>query len=421
MKVSSETTVECFNPMLSSGLTVRSKVLVFLGRYLPGFNSGGPVRTVSSMIESLAPYFEFFVVTLNADSGSREPYKTVKTGAWNTVGAAQVFYTERFTTSQMQAICDEVRPDVIYLNGFFSTSSVKALLKRRLGGFPGLPVVLATRGDLASGALGLKSAKKRCYLTLAKALGLYRDLIWHASSEREKQDILPVAQQFGATEEQIHVAPDLGGGYGTPSGTRPAKTPGEARFVTLGRISRMKNLPFAIERLGELRGAVSLDIFGPLEDKDLWSECQQKIARVPENVTVRYCGPIDPVEVIGELATRHFFILPTLGENYGHVIIEAAAAGCPVVISNRTQWQGLAEKAIGWDVALEDTEAWRLVLQRCVDMPQDAFAQLSAHAREFGHSVMQSPENLRANIELFQRVVASDPQTPAFQVAGAAK
>lgn len=407
--------------MPSNGPTARPKILVFLGRYLPGFNSGGPVRTVSSMIEALAPYFEFFVVTLNSDSGSPEPYKTVQTGAWNTIGAAQVFYTERFMMSQMQAICDEVQPDAIYLNGFFSTSSVTALLKRRLGGLRQHPVVLATRGDLACGALGLKSAKKRFFIVLAKTLGLYRDLIWHASSEREKKDILPVAQQFGAAEEQIHVAPDLGGGYRTPAEQRPAKRPGEARFVTLGRMSRMKNLPFAIERLGELRGSVSLDIFGPLEDKELWSECQQKIARLPENVNVRYCGPIDPAEVIGELATRHFFILPTLGENYGHVIIEAAAAGCPVVISNRTQWQGLAEKRVGWDIALEDTETWRSVLQQCVDMPQERYDGLSAQAAEFGNSVIQSPENLDANIALFQRVVAMDRRTLALAEAGVAK
>ena len=50
----------------------------------------------------------------------------------------------------------------------------------------------------------------------------------------------------------------------------------------------------------------------------------------------------------------HFFILPTLGENFGHVFIEALAAGCPLIISNRTPWLELEKKGIGWDIPLEN-------------------------------------------------------------------
>src|SRR5690348_2620444 len=99
--------------MMSNGLIVRPKILVFLGRYLPGFNSGGPVRTVSCMVESLAPYFDFYIVTLNRDAGSREPYQDVRTAAWNTVGAARVYYTERFVMAEMQRFCDELQPQAI--------------------------------------------------------------------------------------------------------------------------------------------------------------------------------------------------------------------------------------------------------------------------------------------------------------------
>lgn len=392
--------------MSSSVPNSRPKILVFLGRYLPGFNSGGPVRTISCMVEALAQHFDFYIVTLNRDSGSREVYTSVRTGEWNAVGMAQVFYTPQFTLADMRRIADEVQPNAIYFNGFFSTSSVLGLLKRRLGGFGDVPVILATRGDLAGGALGLKSTKKRVYIKLAKALGIYRNLLWHASSEREKREMLREVATFGVREEQIHVAPDLGFGYRPGEASRPRKMSGEAKFITIGRMTRMKNLPFTIDLLGELRGKVSLDIFGPLEDRELWAECERKINALPTHTTVRNHGPIDSAGVIGELATRHFFILPTLGENYGHVIIEGAAAGCPVVISDRTQWQGLAEKKIGWDISLDDIGQWRTVLQQCVDMGEEQFRVLSDRAAEFGRSVMNSTANLNANIALFRRAVA---------------
>ena len=46
-------------------------------------------------------------------------------------------------------------------------------------------------------------------------------------------------------------------------------------------------------------------------------------------------------------------ILPTLGENFGHVIVEAWTAGCPVLVSDRTPWRQLASHGVGWDVALD--------------------------------------------------------------------
>jgi glycosyltransferase involved in cell wall biosynthesis len=94
-----------------------------------------------------------------------------------------------------------------------------------------------------------------------------------------------------------------------------------------------------------------------------------------------------------------------LGENYGHVIVEGAAAGCPVIISDRTQWLGLKNQGVGWDIPLEDVAQWRNVLQNCIDMSSQEYRIVSQRAAEFGRSVMNSRSNLEANIELFRRVL----------------
>jgi hypothetical protein len=46
------------------------------------------------------------------------------------------------------------------------------------------------------------------------------------------------------------------------------------------------------------------------------------------------------------LAEYDLFLFPTLGENYGHVISEALASGCPVVISDQTPWRNLEAEGI---------------------------------------------------------------------------
>ena len=383
----------------------KPKILALLGCYLPGFRSGGPVRTISCMVEALASEFDFHIVTLNHDSGSAEIYDSFQTGAWNQVGSAQVYYIPAWSLSLVRRLAIDVHPDLIYLNGFFATSSIYALLARKLGILPSVPAVLATRGDLAGGALGLKTPKKRAFMTAARWSGLYRNLCWHASSEREKSEILAELQAFGVTSDEIHIAPDLGSGYAPTNSARPAKRPGAAKFVTLSRITRMKNLLFTLELLSELQGDVSLDVFGPVEDRTLWTECQTRIVTLPANVTVNYLGAVAPERVMGEMSQRHFFILPTLGENYGHVIIEAASSGCPVVISDRTQWVGLEQKNAGWDISLEDWAQWKSVLQRCIDMSSQQYESMAESASRFGQAVMNSRENLQANVDLFRRAI----------------
>jgi glycosyltransferase involved in cell wall biosynthesis len=120
------------------------------------------------------------------------------------------------------------------------------------------------------------------------------------------------------------------------------------------------------------------------------------------------------------MSKRHFFILPTLGENYGHVIIEGAVAGCPLIISDRTQWVRLLQKGAGWDIPLDDLSQWKSVVQGCIDMTDETYRRMSQGAKEFGRAVMNNRENLNANIGLFQRATNSAVKQD-LRMSGAAR
>ena len=80
--------------------------------------------------------------------------------------------------------------DLLYLIGAFTpTFSGKILLLRRLGLVPRRPVIVAPRGEMSAAALKIKRVKKRLFLWAARFLGLYREVVWHASSPIEVADI----------------------------------------------------------------------------------------------------------------------------------------------------------------------------------------------------------------------------------------
>ena len=45
---------------------------------------------------------------------------------------------------------------------------------------------------------------------------------------------------------------------------------------------------------------------------------------------------------------NHVLLLPTFGENYGHVINESILNNCPVIISDKTPWQDLEFNNLGY-------------------------------------------------------------------------
>jgi glycosyltransferase involved in cell wall biosynthesis len=105
-------------------------------------------------------------------------------------------------------------------------------------------------------------------------------------------------------------------------------------------------------------------------------------------------------KVAGLFSTNHLFYFPTLGENYGHVICEALAAGCPALISDRTPWRGLERAGAGWDLPLESPERFRAAIQRAVDMTHEELLAAAANARRFARD-FAGPEQIARSRAIF--------------------
>ena len=370
----------------------KPKILIICNYYLPGYKGGGSLRTIVNTVERFKKKFDFWIITLDND-GDGVQYNSVKINEWNTLDNAKVFYLskDKVKISKLRELIIAVSPDSLYLNSVFATLSVYVLILRKLSLIPQKNIIMAPEGEVSDSALKLKSTKKKAFLRLAKTIGLHRNLIWKTTSEFEKSEAKRVKGEGG----KLFIAPNL------PSNTflenykqelKPEKIVGEAKMVFLSRYMLTKNFNWLMKLLDGVKGSLIIDIYGNLENEDYWQEALKIIEGLPKNVTIKYRGSIPHEEVVETIFKYQFFVLPTLGENFGHVFIEALAAGCPLVVSDRTPWRQLEEKQIGWDISLEEPEEWVKIINDCIQLDNKTYSNLSINARDFAVEWLSDPK-----------------------------
>ena len=382
---------------------MRPKILVLLSRYLPGVKSGGPIRSISNLVEALGDEMDFRIVTTDRDKDDDTHYKGIEPDRWNEVGKAQVLYLspERLGMRSLVRILASEKADFVYLNSFFARRfSIIPLLLRELGARGQETAILAPRGEFSPGALQLHHRRKKTYVALATRLRPYRNLLWHASSPHEEQDIRRV---FGP-DAMVRVALPFSQSWSqilTNGNACPRKNPGMLKVVFVSRIVQKKNLLQAIQMLNNISGKIEFSIYGPAEDGAYWNRCEEAIRALPGNVHVEFRSLVEHSAVARIFSAHHLFLFPTLGENYGHVICEAMSAGCPVLISDRTPWRDLEQSNAGWDLPLDRPELFRAAIQKCVAMTDEEFRTTSASARFFVHKFTSDADLLSTNRALF--------------------
>lgn len=335
------------------------RVLVFAPRFLPGFKAGGPVRSVAWTLETLDSA-RALLITMDRDLGDAEPYPGL-TGSMQQFNGHDVYYWDTGSLRQCFEVLRLVareRWSVLYLNGYWThVFSLAPALLRRLGIIRAREVLLAPRGELADGAMAIKSWKKRI---LGPAYGaVYRSnrVIFHSTAQHERKAIesrFAWARVISAPAGQTA----LGASGRAESGDTP-------QLVYVSRVSSIKNTHLLLDALAQLDVPVVLDIYGPIEDDAYWARCQEGIAAAPDS-RVQYHGPLDGSRVRETFAEADVFCLPTQGENHGHAIAEALSVGCAVVVPDTTPWTEVVRDGGGELIERLDADGVAAALNRAL-------------------------------------------------------
>ena len=128
---------------------------------------------------------------------------------------------------------------------------------------------------------------------------------------------------------------------------------------------------------------------------------------MPKHVTVSYGGSIQHDQVLATIAKFDLFFLPTRGENFGHVFLEAWSAGVPVLVSDQTPWRGLEALQVGWDIPLDSPEQFVRALEVAAGLDIGERIQMRKRCIEFARAKADDAEALELNRHLFTTALSN--------------
>jgi len=373
------------------------KVLIFIDYFFPGYKAGGILRSVYNLVNNVRN-IDFFIVTRDRDLGEKQSYSGVSKYKWIKNPHFYVMYLSQKdeTVNVSIKIIDEISPDYIYVNCIYSFRYsiipivIAKIFKKEI------KFIVAVNGMLSKEALNLKRVKKYIFLKFIRLSCIYRHVTWHATNTHEQRDIFNI---FGKSINTI-IAPYIVD-FKHIKYYKRIKHKNDLRLCYISRISKKKNLLWAINLLKNVKTTVNYKIIGPIEDVIYFDHCMNAAKALPSNVTVEYIGEIPFHNVILELQEYHFLFFPTLHENFGHVIIESMLAGCPVIISKNTPFHNLNEINAGWNLSLENIPQWVQVIEYCSLMEQDEYNLINYSAYQYAKRYINDYKIIELNYRLF--------------------
>ena len=378
---------------------MKKRIAIFIGGYLPAKKYGGPVTSIANLVENLCDDFDFYIISNDHEFQETERLSGIKQG-WNKVGNGKVLYLREseYSYRRFTSILDKVKADMVYLSSvFYYQMNFPAI---RAANRLGIPIILAPRGELCEGAMKIGKTKKEIFLCIERTSKIFKNTYFQATSEDEETAI---KKYLKISNDRIFNLPNMACKVSL-SNIEP-KSDDCLRLVYISRLVRKKNVLFAIQQIKKCKTKIRFDIYGPIEDKEYWEECKFELADCPDNVIIEYRGAISPGESVSVFKKYNIFVFPTLSENYGHVIAEALAAGCHLIVSKgTTPWDDIHDHG-GYALSLNDGDSWSKTIDFISRMNEDDYLSFNQALHKYVETKLLNDDLNNSYIDMFSKVM----------------
>ena len=223
--------------------------------------------------------------------------------------------------------------DVIHVHGLLNpVSSLSALAAVRKK----VPLVLHPFGTLSQYTFKHRRRwLKKAYFRLLDGPNLRAAGAIHFTTATERDESRLHKLEWGG---RAHVIPPPWIGDNVPSTRRIIDRPA-VNVLIIARLHPVKNIEglldawtTVVKRVPDARLTIAGD-----GKPDYMRELRARVARLGIKSSVRFAGFVRAAEKAQLLAAADLFVLPSYHENFGVVVLEALAAGIPVVLTPEVQ------------------------------------------------------------------------------------
>lgn len=202
----------------------------------------------------------------------------------------------------------------------------------------GKPFILRPCGNLDEWSLSQKKFKKRSYLRLFGSIVKDSTAIHFTSHDERLGSQVPITNKkafvipVGVTESAYTDLPDK-----TAFAKRFPECVDRRLVLFLGRLHAKKQpdvLVHAFSEVCALADDLHLVLAGPADEYYLNSLCSL-VEKLDLDDRVTFTGLLRGEAIKEAYRAAEVFVLPSLQENFGIAIVEAMAASCPVIVSDK--------------------------------------------------------------------------------------
>ena len=300
------------------------RLLHVVPTYAPAWRHGGPILAVHGLCKALAA--RGHAVTVFTTDVHGHGRLDVPLGEPVAVDDVEVWYfpvvLPRLSWSPVMGreLARQAGGfDVVHLHSVFLWPTAAAA---RAAERADVPYVLSPRGMLVPELIEQRGRlRKRAWMLLAERRTLERAAALHMTSPLEADE----AARLGLPLPPAFVIPN--GVDLAPNGGRPEREP---FLLFLGRVSWKKGLDRLILALAQVDAV--LKIAGN-DEEGLRPELERLARGAGVADRVEFLGPVHGAEKEHLLRRAAVLVLPSRSENFGNVVLEAMAAGCPVAVT----------------------------------------------------------------------------------------
>jgi glycosyltransferase involved in cell wall biosynthesis len=213
-----------------------------------------------------------------------------------------------------------------------------------------------------------------------------------ACSELQKRALVGM----GAEAERITVVPLwVDAAFWAAGPARATRKSGPLRVLYAGAVSLRKGVPYLLDAMKELQGRATLTLVGAVP-----AEARETFFKVSPHTHHEYV----PKQELRRLFSEHdVLVMPSLGDSFGFVVIEAMAAGLPVIVSVHC---GVPVPDESWRVPAFDAAAITRRLEAYLSHPE-WLQEHGEQARVFAQDL--TPARYRQNVANVMRELLSEP------------